>query len=453
MPGLSDLFGKGSIAEQFLMWNVLSQLSQGILNPVVQSISNEVWSLDPNVPLSPAEAAELVARGKLVRDQGAGIAEKSGIGADNFGHLVDGAKHAPPFDALVEGVRRKLISALGAGGDGTTFAAGLADLGIHERWWDMMAELVVNKPTGQAALQAYLQGQITRDRAYTLWLQAGEDPDWFQDAFNSEGTAPTPDMAGTMANRGIIPWGGEGPGTTSFRQAFLEGPWRNKWEPSMRRLMEYLPPPRTVTAMVHAGSITDERALQLWEAEGLVPELAKAYLADAHHQKAAATKELTQAQIVQLYKDAKITQAQAEQLITKLGYSAANAALILSLANVQKADAHITAAINRVRTLYTAHKITAAAARKSLETLKVAPDQVTELMDLWDLEIGLNVKQLTPAQLTAAWNSKIITEAECAAELQHLGYTAFEVWVLMSLKAGKALANKPAQGVGPGVNP
>lgn len=453
MAGIGDIFGKGSVAEQFLMWNVLSQLAQGLLAPVAQNIANETWSLDPTLPIDAATAAELVARGKLVQDQGSTIAGKSGIGADNFAHLVEGAKHAPPFEVLVEGVRRKLIGALGAGGDGASFAAGLADLGIHERWWDVMAELVVNKPTGQAALQALLQGQIDHDKAFRLWVQAGEDPEWFQDAFNSEGTAPTPDMAGTMANRGIIDWEGEGPAAISFRQAFLEGPWRNKWEPAMRRLMEYLPPARTVSAMVRAGSITDTLALQLWEKEGLKPELAAAYLADAHHTKAAADKELTKAEIAQLYKDGKITEVQAEQLITKLGYSTANAALILSLANVQKADIHVTAAISRVRTLYVAHKINAAAAKKSLTDLKVSADQAAELMDLWDIEIGLNVKQLTPAQLTAAWDTKIITQAECVTELEHLGYTPFDAWVLMSLKNGTALPGKPAQGSGPGVNP
>lgn len=453
MAGIGNLFARGSVAEQFLMWNVLSQLSQGLLAPVAQNIANETWALDPTVPIPPDMAAELVARSKLTPDQGAGIAAKSGIGSDNFAHLVDGAKHAPPFEVLVEGVRRKLIAGLGQGGGEDSFIAGLADLGIDERWWNMLGELVVNKPTGQAALQALLQGQITRDRAYTLWLQAGEDPDWFQDAFNSEGTGPTPDMAGTMANRGVIPWDGEGPGVTSFRQAFLEGPLRNKWEPSMRKLMQYLPPPRSVVAMLHAGAITDARAIALFKMHGLSAEDAAAFVAEAHHTTAVADKELTKSEISQLYKDGKITQTQAEQLITKLGYSAANAALILSLANVQKADTHITAAINKVHSLYVAHKINGTAAKQSLVTLKVSPDQATELMDLWDLEIGINVKQLSPAQIVNAWGQKFITEGECLTELQHLGYTAFDAWIIMSLKAGHALANKPAQGAGPGVNP
>jgi hypothetical protein len=52
-----------------------------------------------------------------------------------------------------------------------------------------------------------------------------------------------------MANRGIIPWSGSGPRSTSFEQAFLEGPWRNKWLGPFRKAAEYFPPPRTITAM------------------------------------------------------------------------------------------------------------------------------------------------------------------------------------------------------------
>lgn len=453
MVGVGDLFGRGSIGEQFLLWNVLSSMSAPVLQPVIQSIANRTWELDPSIPVSPDVLAAMVNRGLLPMGDGESEARKSGTGPAQFHKMVTQAGSGPTLIEAIELWRRGLIEEGAPGQSGHTFMGALKDAGVRDEWAGLLSKLRVNKPTGEAALNALLQGQITRDRSYALWLQAGEDPDWFQDAFNSQGSSPTPDMLGTMANRKIIPWDGQGPGVTSFMQGFLEGPWRNHWEPAMRRLQEYLPPPRTVTAMVHAGSITDALALQLWEKEGLTPELATAYLADAHHAKATADKELTKSEIAQLYKDGKITQAQAEQLIVRLGYSTANAALILSLANVQKADTHVTAAINRVHALYVTHKITADAAKKSLVSLKVAADQAIELMDLWDIEIGINVKQLTPAQITAAWDNKIITEAECTTELQHLGYTAFDAWVLMSLKAQKPLPGKPAQGSGPGINP
>ena len=75
-----------------------------------------------------------------------------------------------------------------------------------------------------------------------------------------------------MARRGIIPWDGEGAGVVSFRQAFLEGPWRNKWEPYFRSLADYIPPPRTVTAMVREGAMTDADALKWYRAAGLTQE-------------------------------------------------------------------------------------------------------------------------------------------------------------------------------------
>lgn len=453
MVDLGELFGKGSIAEQFLVWQVLGQLVQPFLNPLIQTISSRTWQLDPNVPIPADICAGLVNRGLM--DMGKGISEssKSGMGEPQFRAMVEGAGQGPTLVEAIELLRRGEIPAGSPGQDGVTFYGALKDAGIRDDWAEKLAGLKVVKPSAEEALNALLQGQIDHELAYHLYLQAGGDPDWFQHAFDSQGTGPTPDMAGLMANRRIIPWDGEGPGVTSFRQAFLEGPLRNKWEPAMRKMMEYRIPPRSVTAMVHAGVFTDAQALQKYRDYGMTDEDAAAMLKEAHHVKAATARELTVSQIGQLYKDAKIDRARALSLIVGLGYSPPNAELVLSLSDVQKADTHITAAIGRVHALYTAHKINRTAARESLIELKVSGPQADELLALWQLELSLNVKQLTPAQIVGAWDLKIMTEAEAMAELGHLGYSPFDAWVLLSLHAKAPQPNRPAEGAGVGVNP
>lgn len=453
MVDFGKIFKSGGVAEQFLMWQIMAQLAQPLMAPMLQTIANEIWQLDPNVPVPADTLAVMVNRGLLSMTDGINESSKTGIGESQFRKLVDSAGSPPALNEIIELWRRGAIQQ-GAPDDSVpSFERALKDSGVRDDWIPLLADLKINKPSQEEALNALLQGQITRERSYALWLQAGGDPDWFQDAFNSQGTAPTPDMAGTMANRGIIPWDGEGANAVTFRQAFLEGPWRNKWEPSMRRLMEYLPPPRTVTAMVRAGSITDAQALALLRKEGLTQELAAAYLADAHHTKTAAQKELSQAQIKALYKDHKITQAKAEQLIEALGYSKENAGLIISLADVAKADTHLTAAMGRIHTLYVAHKLNRLAAHAALVSLHIGDQQITDLFALWDIEVESNVRLLTPAQITSAWDNKIMTQDEALQQLQHLGYSAYDAWVVLSEKAGKPLADKPASTGGPGVNP
>lgn len=450
---LGDLFKKGSIAEQILVWQVLGQLIQPFLNPLIQTIASRTWQVDPNVPIPADICAGLVNRGWMDMSKGISESSKSGLGEPQFRELVKSAGTGPTLAEALELLRRQAIELGEPGQPGHTFYGALKDAGVRDEWAAQLAQLAIIRPNKDEVMNALLEGQIEESEAHRLYLLAGGDPDWFQHDFDSRGSAPTPDMLGVLANRGIIGWDGTGPKSTSFQQGFLEGPWRNKWLEPMRKMMEYRPPPRTIVAMIHSGALTDDQALTLLRQYGLTAELAAAYVKDAHHTKAATAKELTQAQISQLYKDHKITEAQALDAIQKLGYSKANAELLLALANVQKADTHVTAAMNRVHTLYVGHKITHKAASDSLEKLKISASQAGELLALWDIEIAANVRQLTPAQIVAAWAAGVLTQLEAQTELEHLGYTPFDAWVLLSTNNKAPLPNRPDAGVGIGVNP
>lgn len=454
MAGFGDLFGKESVAGQFLMWNVGSVLTGALMSPLVNELTQLAYLSDPNVPLSPNAVAELVSRGLASEAWGKEEAQLTGVDQDRLNHLIDAVRHAPPLEAILSLYSR----GLGDGGPGGITEGelnlALADLGVDPKWQAAAKLLAVQPPTAQEALNALLQGQITEEEAVSRWVQAGGDITWFQHAFDSEGSSPTPDMLGTMANRGIIPWEGGGPEVTSFHQGFLEGPWRNKWEAPMRRLAEYLPPPRTVTALQHAGVITNAQALALYEKEGLSPELAAAYVKSATEAKVVADKNLAKGDILALYKGKIITHAQALSLLGTLKYSTVDAGYILAVADLAQTTSNTRASVSRVHALYLGHKITKTAAVGVLHDLGISSSISAATIAQWDLEKSVNVRQLTPAQIETAWDKNIFTLAEALSELEHLGYTPYDAWVLMSIKNGKALAGKPAiDASGPGVLP
>lgn len=453
MAKIGDLFKSGGAGEQFLLWNVGSQIAQAIMGPFLQALQNRTWKADPNVPLSPAEAADLAQRGMLTMEQGADEASASGTNRERFLAMFKAAGRPPDLGSLLEMVRRGIINDDSEVNGLPSLIAALLDAGIRPEWVNAVSQLRTQIPSVAEVMNAWLEGQIEEEEAHRRYLIAGGDPTWFQTSYNANGTAPTPDMLGVLANRGIIPWDGTGPESVSFHQGFLEGPWRNKWHGPMRKMMEYRIPPRSVTAMLHAGALTDAQALQKYQDYGMTKEDAAAMLAEAHHTKATAAKELTQSQISQLYKEGKIDRAKALTLIQSLGYSAANAELVLSLSDVQKADTHLNAAITKVRSLYTAHKITSTAAKGALKDLHVAEGQITYLMTLWDLESSINVRQLTESQIVAAWDAGILSQSEAETELQHLNYTKFDAWVLLSIKNKQPLPDRPDAGAGAGVNP
>jgi hypothetical protein len=451
-----DIFGEGTSAQQFLLWAVGQQVAAQILDPVLQALRNELWEAAAaqdtaalGVPLSPADLAVAVNRHFVTEDQALPDVERAGTTPSRFTILQDLAGNSLSPQELAVALRRQLITEAGTGPDATSFEQGISESNLKNKWGPVVQELATVWPTPFDALQALLEGQVTEAEGLALYTQFGGDPQFFQMLFNTRGSAPSPVQAGEMANRGIIPWDGTGPDVTSFAQAFLEGPWRNKWEPAMRALATYVPPPRTVTALLHEGVITNAQAAQYFEDAGLTPELADVYVASATHAKTAAAKNLNESAVLELYTDKLIPEAEAVTLLEQLGYDANEAGLIVSTAVFRATAAALRSNVTRVGSYYIGRKIDRATASTLLSNLGVDPGQIVTLLDGWDVERAGNVKILTAAQIESAVEYDIYTVDQALTELEGLGYTPFDAWTLLSIKTKGALPNRPAQGPPP----
>lgn len=441
-----DLFGKGSTFEQLFVWGVLQGVLTTLMGPAFNELQRLIFNVFPNAPLSAADAATLTARGYMSTSKGEGEAKQTGINADRFADLVKAARTTPTADVIAAAVNRGLISWDGGEGGTPSGDKALTESGLNPDYHHLIHELATQIPSVAEVMNAWLQGQIEEPEAKRRYLQAGGDPSWFQTAFNAEGTAPTPVEAADLANRGIIPWEGTGPDAVSYHQAFLEGPWRNKWEPAMRKGAQYLPPPRTVTAMLSKGSISKALATQLLVEQGLTAELAAAYVADAEHTASSKDRALTQAQTVALYEAQLISADDATNLLEATGYSADNASLILALADVRRSISAVNTAVSRVHSLFVAHKISAQDAVNALNTLQVPPTQVQQIIATWEIEAAVNVAVLTESQVTQAWKYGLMTQAEAQDALTAIGYTPLDAWRLLSVRNEGPLPNRPAAG-------
>lgn len=450
--GLKDILGKNSAAYQLFVFQVMGQLVQAVLGPTLELVAQEVNSLEPTAELSPADLANAVVQSYISHGDAAGAAARSGLAGAKFDILVDLAGDALAPDALAEALRRGIIPEAGRGAGSTSFEQGIAEGRLKNKWGGIVKELAVRWPTPADALDALLEGQISDADARTLYARFGGDPQYFQMLFDTRGSAPTPIEALEMANRGIIPWDGTGPGATSFQQAFLEGPWRNKWQAAYRGIGEYLPPPRTVTAMVSAGSLTEDQALSLLVKQGLTKDLAAAYVHDALNRKSTAQRELTVAQVLDMYGAGLLKPDDAKNLLVALKYSPDSADELLAYKDLQRAIAATNQAVARIHTLYVTHKIDQTTAANGLNTLKVPATQIADIVATWDIERSINVKTLTPAQIADAWKEDIIGQDEALAELTGLGYTPRDAWILLSIKNKAPLPGAPTQGPGP-INP
>lgn len=429
MPDLSELLGgllgEGSVARQFLVWNVLAATSSNLLGPFLTALANKANADNPVVPLPAPDLAALVVRELADLEWAQGEAAKSGVGQDDFAKMIEAAGVGPSVIDLLALFNRGLI-------DTAKLDQGLARAGIDGEWFEVVKLLGVQPPTAQEVMNALLQGQISRDEAQQRWAQAGGDPTWFQSAFDSEGSAPTPDELSVMANRGIIPWDGAGPDIVSFHQGFLEGPWRDKWETPYRGLAVYVPPPRTITTLVSGGFLSDADALAAFKATGMSETMASAYLASAHGDTTVATKNLAVSEITTLYADQAIDHATATSMLGALGYSVEDAAFILTIQDLQRERKFLEAAISKIQSLYISYKIDSNDLLSGLSALDVPNAQITSLKQIWDLEREANTKQLTASEITAAVYYEVITPDVAMTKLGQIGYQPFDAYVLIS---------------------
>lgn len=462
MPSISGLFGAAAAndsAQQLFVWGVLYGLLSAVFEPETTAITQEMWeaSVQANLhrALSPDELATQVVRGWRTEASGEAEAAKAGVAQNDFASMVANRRNPIAPEEAATALRRQIIPQDAPPGQ-PSFNNAIAEGNLGNQWGTVIQQLATQIPSPADILQAVLEGQLppgTDGRA--LYKQVGgqdTDPntgfDWYTLMFNTRGSAPTPNEAAVMANRGIIPWDGSGPGVTSFQQAFLEGPWRNKWETAWRTLAQYLPPPRTVTALLKQGAITAAQAQDLLTKQGLTPDLVQAYIVGATTTKTTKPKELSESNIIGLLSDKLIDVPTAVTFLEQLGYPTNEANILASTAQAARTITELKKNVNRVETAYLAHKIDRVNALTLLSQLGIESQSAGNLLAGWDVDKQANVKVLTVAQITSAWEYGIYTEAQAQTELEALGYTPYDAWTLLSIKAKQPLPNPPPFGPG-----
>lgn len=412
---------------QIVVYNMIGQLVGAVLGPYAQAISNQVWNATPIAPLSPAIMADLVERGEITEAEGAAEARLSGIDGNRFHLMTRGVGQPPAPGQLADALRRGII-------DRPTYERGIRQGVIRVEWADTLRRLSEVVPPPGLLPQAEAEGQLPPAEARKQYAELGGSPEWYDLLVAMSGQSPTPLQAVEMANRGVIPWDGRGREVVSYEQAFLEGPWRNKWMDPFRKLAEYIPPPRTVTAMYREGSINRARAAELLHQNGLPEDLIGPYLQQGSQEKTAADRKLAQSTVVTLYTDQLIPRTDAASMLIDLGYEDDEAEFVLAIADMQLAKRYTDLAVGRVRTYYVARKIDRPAAINALARFGVTGDRASTLMGLWDWERASNARELTASEIYTAWKYSLLTEQEATARLVDLGYTPRDAWLYLSVK-------------------
>ena len=396
--------------------------------------------------LSPPDAAEAVVRGFIDLGAGVAVAALSGVDRATFETMVHLAGDAPGPQQLAEALRRGAIPYDSGSPERPGFIQGIREGRLADMWAPVIEALARIWPTPVDALDAALKGQLSQDDARKMYELLGGDIQFYPWLFNSQGESPTPLELIEMANRDYIPWTGLGPDVVSYEQGFKEGRWRDKWAPVYKRFADYLPPVETVLTLLSHGSLDNATAAGFLAKQGMTPELIKAYLDEAHTVALSDYRGATVSAVLDSYYAQLITADDAANILEALHVTPQAVELLLAYQDVKRAFSQVNSAVTRVRTLYAARKITQATAKDSLIALGIPLNTVQQVIATWEIENSIQVKVLTEAQIADAFEAQLLSQDEALTELENIGYTPFDAWVILSIKAKTPLPGKPATG-------
>lgn len=387
--------------------------------PTTETLEQQAFWKYPTTQIDPASAADAVQRGVLPGADWEGEAKLSGIDKERFAAMVELAGNPPGPQELLFAWRQGWI-------DKARLEHGIRQGRTKNEWIDFYEQQRHLPISVAEAVAAAVQNHLSADEAALIADAQGIDRDGFEILYANAGRPPGIMEMIQLWRRGIVD-------QAAVEQAIRESDVKDKYVGDLLRLADYLPPPRTITTLLSHGAISSAVANDLFKKAGLSPELAQAYVASAVHTKATSAKSLTVSQVTSLYADRILDRATALGDLHKIGFESTEANLILDLADARARDKVRTQAVSRVRSLFVSRKIDRATAESDLAKIGLDNSQAGDLLPLWEVEQSTPSKQLTEAQLVAAYKAGIIDPPTLTDRLRGLGYDEADAGILAAL--------------------
>lgn len=474
--GLFGGFSSGQLIETILVWGVANQVLQALLSPIFTKLQQEVDALATPTPISPPDLADLVLRGWVDTAKGAEQSRLSGVSPDDFDLLIKGTGEPPGLQTVMEWYRRGIVPWSSDPGTASVEEAIRTSRIFTHVWSEAIRHGNVVPIPAAEAVDAKVEGQIgDGDRAavadaaaggtghgftpaattfYEIMWANGITPEQADVMFHTRGNPPSPMELIDLFRRGLIAWTGAGFDKTTVQQGIYEGATKDKWEPIYKGLVRAIPSLYEVRLMLSKGAFDQQTALGYLIDSGYTQSVAEGVLAAATAVATATDRKLAKATITKLYFDQGIPRDEALTLLQAIGLGKQAATFTLSVVDLTRQVKALDSAVNRIGSLYIARKLSPEAAKSALANYNLPPASASALVATWTVERESNVKILTEAQIVDGWEYGALTATEAFGELQAIGYTPFDAWVLMSNKAKGPLQTipKPARGPAPSGN-
>lgn len=410
---------------------LLDMLNRGMLGLDVakEELGRHGWS-DANVSrilalrgqlLSPEQLAAMVNRDIVDEHQGVVEAAMSGVDETDFKRLTLLGGDPLPVDALAVAYRRGFI-------DEETFLRGVVQGPLRKEWFPTLMKLQYARMSTVDAADAANQGHISVEAAKEIAEQNGMEAEDFLVILKAAGQPPGIEFADEAYNRGFIT-------DAEYEKMFLESRIKNVYMPLLKKMRQRLIPQETIRVLYREGVYSVEQTTIGLRAHGFSAEDTAALIASVHVDANAQTRELTRAQVVDLYEEQLLDTSEALSMLKDLGYDEDSARSMIELADLKKLRSFINSAITKVKAAYVTGKIDEAMTSASLDALGVPVGQRDNLFYLWDIERTTITKTLTAAQIRQAFNKDLMPRNEAMARLMAQGYDETDADLFLQLTA------------------
>lgn len=383
-----------------------------------EDIIDNLWLLH-RVDLSYQDVAAMWNRNIVTTEQGREMAGRSGLSPQDFDRLTELGGEPPAPQELLLAWRRGII-------DESDVDRALIQGPLRKEWVEVIKSLQWEPLSPNEAADGVNQGHIALGEAQREASFSGVKPEHFKLMIENAGLPPGLEFASEAYNRGLL---SEAEWTAMFQESRI----KNRYLPLMREMRTRLVPQETIRRLWREGVYTDAEAIEGLLSHGFSPRDAAALLQAEKEDKNAGTKDLTRAQILDLYDDDIITQEQARQALRAQGYDAQETEWQMSVVEVRKFRRFLTSATTKVKSAYVRGAIDEAEASTRLAELGYGPTQKDNLFTLWDVEREVDTPQLTPAEITSAAKKGIIPWEDAESRLLARGYDPGDVAVKLAL--------------------
>lgn len=403
----------------FAVRAIIDQFVFAAIAPLVQDVTNQAWpKLGPNVPLSPAQLALAVVKGKRDAASATRDAAMSGTDANHFGTMVD-------ITGEPIGIQEGLLLYRRGQIDDARLEELVRESRLRVEWLPEVKELRFAPPPAGEVIAGALKQHLDDATARRKLAEAGIQPDNYDWMKATAGRPYGTEQALHLLNRGEI-------GEARVRQVIAQSDINSEFADDILQLRWYIPPVRSIMPMLRAGAITDDRARQLLAENGVRAEDIPLYIAEGHHTKTEAIKDLSQAQTLRMYGANFITRADAHDRLDALGYDVDTIKLLLDFADEARHERYVNAIVSRVHARYVGYKLTANEVHTALNADGVPPAAITDLLRLWDIERDANYHALTPAAIVGAYRRGEIGPAETKARLIAVGVQEADLHIVVA---------------------